>query len=97
MTSSFLRPEVRQAGHFHSDALHVVERFTRTDDDTIFYEATLDDPKVFTRPFRMKFSMKKAPADFTILESGCFEGERDQVHMQDGVANIPLEHYENKK
>lgn len=97
MTSSFLRPEVRQAGHFHSDALHVVERFTRTDDDTIFYEATLDDPKVFTRPFKMKFSMKKAPADFTILESGCFEGERDQVHMQDRVANIPIEHYENKK
>jgi hypothetical protein len=85
------------AGHFHSDALHVVERFTRIDDDTIAYEATLDDPKVFTRPFKMKFAMKKAPADFTILESGCFEGERDQVHMQDGVANIPLEHYENKK
>jgi hypothetical protein len=85
------------AGHFHSDALHIVERFTRVDDETIQYEATLDDPKVFTRPFKMKFGIKKAAADYTILESGCFEGERDQVHMQDGVANIPVEHYEIKK
>ncbi len=36
------------AGHFHSDALHVVERFTIVDKDTIDYEATFDDPKVFT-------------------------------------------------
>ena len=85
------------AGHFHSDALHVVERFTRVDDDTIFYEATLDDPKVFTRPFKMRFGIKKAAPDYTILESGCYEGERDQVHMQNGVANIPVEHYEQKK
>ena len=43
------------AGHFHSDALHIVERFTPVDKDTIDYEATFDDPKVFTRPFKMKF------------------------------------------
>jgi hypothetical protein len=84
------------AGHFHSDALHVVERFTRIADDTISYEATLDDAKVFTRPFKLKFSMKKAPPDFVILESGCFEGERDQVHFKEGTATVPVEHYEKK-
>jgi hypothetical protein len=84
------------AGHFHSDALHVVERFTRTAEDTIFYEATLDDPKVFTRPFKMKFALKKAPADYVILESGCFEGEHDQEHLKEGTATIPVEHYEKK-
>jgi hypothetical protein len=78
------------AGHFYSDALHVVERFTRADDDTILYEATLDDPKVFTRPIKMKFGMKKAAADYTILESGCYEGERDLDHMKD--TNIPGAH-----
>jgi hypothetical protein len=81
------------AGHFHSDALHVVERFTRVADDTIDYEATLDDPKVFTRPFKIKFPLKKGPPDLVILESGCFEGESDQVHLKEGIAVIPEGHY----
>ena len=41
------------AGHFHSDALHVVERYTRTGRDTLLYEATVEDPKVFSRPWKM--------------------------------------------
>ncbi len=81
------------AGHFHSDALHVVERFTRVAEDTINYEATLEDPKVFTRPFKIKFPIQKAPADYSILESGCFEGEKDQVHLKEGIATIPEGHY----
>ena len=81
------------AGHFHSDALHVVERFTRVADDTISYEATLEDPKVFTRPFKISFTLTKAPPDLTILESGCFEGEKDQVHLKEGIAVIPEGHY----
>ena len=83
------------AGHFHSDALHVVERFTPTDPDTILYQATLDDPKVFTRPFTMKFPLKRAAKDYQIMEAGCFEGERDQTHLKEGLAAIP-NHYEQK-
>src|SRR5712691_5089718 len=41
------------AGNFHSDALHVVERYTRTGPDHIAYEVTIEDPKVFTRPWKM--------------------------------------------
>jgi hypothetical protein len=37
-----------RAGNFHSDALHVVERYTRTGLDHLQYEATIEDPKVFT-------------------------------------------------
>ena len=83
------------AGHFHSDALHVVERFTPVSRDLIAYEATLDDPKVFTRPWKMKLSFKRAAPEFQMMESGCFEGERDQVHIVEGLAKIP-DHYEQK-
>jgi hypothetical protein len=41
---------VRPRRHFHSDALHVVERYTLADRDHIDYEVTIEDPKVFTRP-----------------------------------------------
>ena len=81
------------AGHFHSDALHVVERFTPVDRDTISYEATLDDVKVFTRPWKMKFMLKRAKQDYQFLESGCFEDERDQAHLKEGLATLPLDHY----
>ena len=83
------------AGHFHSDAMHVVERFTPVDQDTVNYEATIDDPKVFTRPWKMKFPLKRAKADYQFLESGCFEGERDAVHLVEGLAAIPKDHYEH--
>src|SRR5262249_13563989 len=39
-----------RAGNFHSDALHVVERYSRIDANTLKYEAVVDDPKTFTRP-----------------------------------------------
>lgn len=42
-----------RAGNFHSDALTVVERYTPVDANTINYNVTLDDPKVFTRPWKM--------------------------------------------
>src|SRR6266436_3098692 len=42
-----------RAGNFHSDALHVVERFSLLSPDIIQYEVTIEDPKVFTRPWNM--------------------------------------------
>jgi hypothetical protein len=46
-----------RAGNFHSDALHVVERYTLTDRDHIQYEATIEDPKVFTRPWKISMPL----------------------------------------
>src|SRR6202035_5070204 len=40
-----------RAGNFHSDALHVVERYTPRSADTMMYEATIEDPKMFSRPW----------------------------------------------
>src|SRR4029079_3408812 len=46
-----------RAGDFHSDALHVIERYTRTGPDHLLYEATIEDPKVFTRPWKMRMPL----------------------------------------
>jgi hypothetical protein len=46
-------------GDFHSDQLHVVERYTRTGPDTMTYEATLDDPKVYTRPWTIRIPLSR--------------------------------------
>ena len=43
-----------RSGNFHSDALHVVERYTMVDPNTLNYEATIEDPKVFTHSWKMR-------------------------------------------
>jgi hypothetical protein len=61
-----------RSGNFHSDALHVVERITRTEPDILTYEATLEDPQVYTRPWtiRMLLYRHKEP-NFKLLEYEC--------------------------
>ena len=81
------------AGHFHSDQLHIVERFTPVDKDTINYEATFDDPRVFTRPFQMKFQLKRSTSAYEFFESDCFGGERDQEHIKEGLADLKDHYY----
>jgi hypothetical protein len=46
-----------KAGNFHSDALHLVERYTLIGPDHINYEVTIEDPKVFTRPWKMSMPL----------------------------------------
>ena len=50
------------SGNYHSDALHVVERYTRTSSDTLRYEATIEDPKVFTRPWTIRLTLYRNTA-----------------------------------
>ncbi|MGH7219355.1 MAG: hypothetical protein ACREI1_03385 [Nitrospiraceae bacterium] len=52
-----------RAGNFHSDALHLVERYTMIGPDHINYEVIVEDPKVFTRPWKMSmlFYRRKEP------------------------------------
>src|SRR5579863_1521865 len=45
------------SGDFHSDALHVIERYTRTSPDTLRYEATIEDPKVYTKPWTIGMTL----------------------------------------
>ena len=69
------------AGNFHSDALHVIEHFSPVDANTIRYEATLEDPKVFTRPFKIAFDLgRNTQQDYQQMEYACVEGEKDLQH-----------------
>ena len=63
-----------KAGNYHSDQLHVVERYTRTAPDTLTYEATITDPKVFSKPWtiRVPLALNKAP-NARIMEYECQE------------------------
>jgi hypothetical protein len=56
-----------------SEDLHVIERFTRVDENTINYEATIEDPKVFTAPWKVAFTLQREP-DYEIFEYACHEG-----------------------
>jgi hypothetical protein len=59
------------AGNFHSDALRVTERYTLLDADSIQYEATIEDPKVFTRPWKITVPLLRHKNMDRILEYQC--------------------------
>ena len=46
-----------RSGNFHSEQLHVVERYTPVGPDHITYDVTIEDPKVFTRPWKMSVTL----------------------------------------
>ena len=61
------------AGNFHSDELHVVERYSPMGPDHIRYEATIEDPKVFTRPWKISFLLYRQKEEHAqLLEYDCF-------------------------
>jgi hypothetical protein len=63
-----------RSGNFHSDALHVVERYTATGPDHLWYEATIEDPNVFTRPWKMSMPLyRRVEPNAQLLEYICVE------------------------
>jgi hypothetical protein len=61
-----------KAGNYHSDALHVVERYTPIDPQHITYEATIEDPKVFTRPWKLSLMLyRRLEAGLQLLDYDC--------------------------
>jgi len=67
------------AGHPQTESLRLTERLRRRDFGHMDFEMTIDDPKVFTRPFTIKAERVLA-ADTDLLEDVC-ENERDRPHM----------------
>jgi hypothetical protein len=63
-----------RAGNFHSDALHVVERYTPITADAIRYEVTIEDPKTFTRPWKISMPLyRRLEPNAQLLEYRCTE------------------------
>ena len=58
------------AGNYHSDELQVVERYTPINADTLQYEATMTDPKVFTRPWTIRMTIQRQ-RDIGLLDYEC--------------------------
>jgi hypothetical protein len=67
-------------GHPRTEALHVVERFTRRDFGHIAVEATFEDPGAYTKPFSIKYTQTLTP-DTDVIEYVCNENEKDRKHL----------------
>ena len=67
-------------------ALHVVERFTRVDADTIRYKFTVNDPNTWTRPWSAEIPMVKTEG--RLFEYGCHEGNHDIRHILEIHRNL---------
>jgi hypothetical protein len=64
-----------------SDALHTIERFTITDANTIDYEITVDDMKLFTKSWKVAGFFSRVPKDVQSMEFACAEGSQTLVNM----------------
>ena len=67
-----------RAGNFHGTDLHVVERYTRTGPDHMLYDVTIEDPKVFTRPWKMQMPVyRRQETAGQLLEFECYAYARE--------------------
>ena len=70
-----------RSGNFHSDALHVVERYTPISRDAIRYEATIEDSKVFTRPWTISLPLyRRLEPGAAILDFRCIEHVEETIY-----------------
>jgi len=70
-----------RAGNFHSDALHLTERYTLTDRDHISYAVTVEDPKVFTRPWNMSMILyRHTENNFQLLDYECYGFDLEKLY-----------------
>ena len=75
------------AGHPHTNQLHVIEKFTRPSPDLLHYEATIDDPGAYTRPWTVGWDMKWWP-NGQLDEYICTENNRYIRSLKDDFGNL---------
>jgi hypothetical protein len=68
-----------------SETLHLMERFTRTDADTIDYEITVEDPTTFSKPWKAVIPITKLPDKTEIYEYACHEGNYAMANLLSGA------------
>jgi hypothetical protein len=72
-----------RSGNFHTEKLHVVERYTRTAPDVITYEATIDDPNVFARPWKMSMPLyRRLDKGVQLMDFKCVEFVEELMYGQ---------------
>lgn len=70
-----------RAGDYHSTALHVTEKWTFVDRDTIAYTATVDDPEVYTKPWTVNILLsRRRDKNFELIEDYCFTLRYDKFY-----------------
>ncbi len=70
-----------RSGNFHSDALEVEERYTPISRDAILYQATIEDSKVFTRPWTISLPLyRRLEPDAQLLDFRCFEHVEETIY-----------------
>jgi hypothetical protein len=70
-----------RAGNFHSDALKVIERYTLADPDHVNYEATIEDPKVFTKPWTISLPLyRRKEKNVRLLEFKCVDAAEELIY-----------------
>jgi len=80
-----------RAGNYHSDALKVTERYTPVSPHHLMYEATIDDSKVFTRPWKMTFPLyRRMEQNVQLVEFNC-------VPFVEELLYTPLGLYKSQK
>jgi hypothetical protein len=81
-----------RAGNYHSEALHLTERFTPISKDAIQYEVTIEDPNVFTRPWKISMPLyRRLESNAQLLEYRCMEFAEE--FMYGGLRKQPLVHH----
>ena len=72
-----------RSGNHHSDQLHVIERYTRTAPDVISYEATIEDPQVFTRPWKISMPLyRRLEKNAQLMDFKCVEFVEELLYGQ---------------
>jgi hypothetical protein len=72
-----------RSGNFHSDQLHVVERYTRTAPDVISYEATMEDPQTFTKPWKISMPLyRRLEKNAQLMDFKCVEFVEELMYGQ---------------
>jgi len=70
-----------RAGNYHSEALHVVERYTPVSANHLNYEATIEDPKVFTRPWKISMPLyRRMEQNVQLLEFKCVDLSEEYLY-----------------
>jgi hypothetical protein len=79
-STNFAARDVLRGIRLQSESLTMTERFTMVDADTLIYRATIDDPKVYTRPWTIEFPFKR-DKEYRMFEYACHEGN----HAVEGI------------